>query len=155
MQRHPAAAGDVVQFLHNKGFTSEGPVATGPKSKWATGLEAREAKKKAARQEAVNFEKANSERIPTKYWTVGSLSARLIETRCLQTMDPMVFLVANMSAVKRSWSKEMVHAELLRLLEFLTGIPPKLQVDREDEALGAVRRVACEDVCREALEARC
>ena len=122
LSRHPHAAGDV-KFLHNQGLYSDGPVVAVPKSKLAAGLESREAKKKAARQEASMAEKANSERIPTKYWTVGSFSARLIGTRCLQTMDPMVFSTANLAAVKRSWSRDAVHPELLRLLEFPTGIP--------------------------------
>ena len=123
LQKHPMAAGDVVQFLRNKGFYSEGPPTSGPKSKWQAGLETLEARKRAARAEAAEAAAANAEKIPTKYWTISSLSVRLLETRCLQTMDAMVFSHGSLTNIKRAWAKDQIHAELVRLLEFLTGIP--------------------------------
>ena len=128
LQKHPMAAGDVVQFLHNKGMYSEGPASSGPKSKWQSGLETREARKRAARAEASLAASVNAEKIPTKYWTVGSLSVRLLETRCLQLVDPMVFSNGNLTNIKKSWAKDTIHAELVRLVEFLTGIPASFKL---------------------------
>ena len=122
LSKHPCAAADTVQFLHNKGFYADGPAADMPKSKWAVGLENREAKKRTARAEAAKEAAASADRIPTKYWTLGALSVRLLETRCLQKMDPMVFSNANLVSLKRSWEKDLVQTELLKLIEFLTGM---------------------------------
>ena len=122
LHKHPCAAADTVQFLHNKGFFAEGPSSEMPKSKWAMGLENREAKKRAARADAAKETAINADRIPTKYWTLGALSTRLLESKCLQKMDPMVFSNPNLVAMKRSWDKDTVRGELLKLIEYLSGM---------------------------------
>ena len=128
LQKHPCAAADTVQYLHNKGYYAEGPSMELPKSKWAVGLENREKKKKAARAEAAREAALQADRIPTKYWMLGALSAKLLESKVLQKIDPMVFSNPNLVALKKSWEKEAAHSEMLMLIEFLTGMGASMKL---------------------------
>jgi hypothetical protein len=74
----------------------------------------------------VNIVKA----VPSKYWSVGALSATLYQDR-LHALSPTMFSYCNMRSLKLNAAAEGVKSMLERLYEFVTGISPSFRLVQE------------------------
>jgi hypothetical protein len=68
--------------------------------------------------------------VPSKYWSVGALSATLYQDR-LHALSPTMFSYCNMRSLKLHAAADGVRSMLERLYEFVTGIPPSFRLVQE------------------------
>lgn len=62
--------------------------------------------------------------VPTKYWTMGSLSVQLLSKRILATMEPVALSMANLRSMSLRGNGDHGKAELMKIIEFMTGLSP-------------------------------
>ena len=66
-------------------------------------------------------EEDNRDWVPTKCWTLGSLSVTLLVSHVLQPVEPQAFSAANLRSMKKHGQSVSSKLGLLRLVEYTTG----------------------------------
>jgi hypothetical protein len=62
--------------------------------------------------------------VPTKYWTLGSLSVHLLSKKILASMEPVAMSMANLRSMSLRGLGDHGKAELMKLIEFMCGLHP-------------------------------
>ena len=138
MTMHPACVPKILTHLDSLGdrhkeaadaaFTT--PENKGPQSRQAAAQAARSLKMKslshAAAAEGASVPEL-SDRVPSEYWTIGSLSASMMQTMCLAHLEPHSLSAANLRSLKSKSVPSATKGFLATLIEFITGRPPDFQ----------------------------
>lgn len=144
MRVHPWTIGELMSKLEslslittdekgtNKLQNQDGSVAklVAPKSFQA---EASESKKNMKREPQAPFEDPDTpclddvpahDKIPSKYWTIDSLSLASCGQQILSVMEPAILSTANLRQITVRGQSLWNQQQHTRILEFLTGLPP-------------------------------
>jgi hypothetical protein len=64
-----------------------------------------------------------TDQVPTKYWTLDSLSPHAMATKLLCQAEPTSLSMANLKQITKKGEALMNHQKHMRLLEFVSGLP--------------------------------
>mmetsp|Transcript_63244 Transcript_63244/g.150848 ORF Transcript_63244/g.150848 Transcript_63244/m.150848 type:complete len:313 (-) Transcript_63244:255-1193(-) len=132
LRRHVIARNPVLRYMVRAGWTETSEPAVITKSKATIGKEKSAAtrKEKAAQNQA---ERQSTDRIPTKYSTLGMMSYSLLSERVLPSLDFISYSQANIAAqFKKGDGAEMKKEKCLEIIEYLTGKPASLPLKGEN-----------------------
>lgn len=141
LAKAPHLAGVLLQHARDLGYSTENMGALPMVVSESPSIQ------KASRMERVDKMKANqaeesaagggdslvacpvSEIVPSKYWTLGTLSVAMLTKNLLCVMEPVALSVANIRSMSLRGQGEHGKTELLKILEFCTGLHPDTPIN--------------------------
>lgn len=92
---------------------------------------------------------APDDQVPTKYWTLDGLSPHSLASRILSVAEPASLSMPNLKSItvkRQSLQNHQVH---VRLVEFMTGLPPDFSLSGVYRSWKALSEFVCErNECR-------
>lgn len=131
LKKFPDSALAVLDHLRSLGIDENTPAssAVAPPSKFTEAIRARDQKRAASLRAmhpslsaADDLEIPREDLIPTKYWTLGALSVKLISSELLSVLEPGVFSTSNVRSMSLKL-KDLGTKEILKqLVTHATGL---------------------------------
>jgi hypothetical protein len=126
--KHPHLVTALLQEAKNLGYTMQSDMLHGETPsliRAATLAKQRDAK--ASSQLAIEDVNASGseqaeDTVPTKYWTLSSLSVQLLSKKILASMEPVALSMANLRSMSLRGNGDHGKAELMKIIEFMTGL---------------------------------
>ena len=143
LAQYPHLAAAVLEHLATLGYKKDGdtgPVKETP-SAFTTAMQLRDARMKQQKCEPLQLEDDPSvpqdDIIPSRYWTLGSLSVNLFMDKVLPSLEPISLSKANLKVLVARGDAVGNKAALSQLVEFMTGASCDFQLN------GSFRRWSC------------
>jgi hypothetical protein len=143
LAQNPHLAAPVLDHLASLGYKQNatvGPLKETP-SAFKSAMEQRDAIMKQQKSTPLRIEDDPSvppeDIIPSKYWTLGSLSVNLFVDKVLPSLEPISLSKANLKVMIARGDSVGNKSNMCKLLEFMTGAAPDFQMN------GSMRRWSC------------
>ena len=137
LNKHPHLATALLQEAKNLGYSMKDEMFHGetPSLIRAATLAKQRGAKASSQLALEDINTGGSEQaedtVPTKYWTLGSLSVQLLSKRILASMEPVALSMANLRSMSLRGNGDHGKTELMKIIESMTGLSPDMPLTGE------------------------
>lgn len=143
LAQHPHLAAAVLDHLASLGYKKDGtigPIKETP-SAFTSAMQQRDEKLKQQRSEPLQIEDdptvPQEDIIPSRYWTLASLSVNLFIEKVLPSLEPISVSKANLKVLIARGESVSNKSNMCKLVEFMIGASGDFQLN------GSMRRWSC------------